>query len=565
MSICVHTLGAGSEVGRSCFLVTIEGISVLIDAGVHMNPSSDSERIPIIPAGVQISAVVITHYHLDHVGALPHLSEVSGALSSDVEIMMTSPTRTLSPAVCTDYCRGPNSDLYFPNHAIKCFSSPRIRIVGCGESVSLRDIPEFRLTFLHTGHVVGGVCVILEYRERSVVYTGDFSVNPDSLLNPIRIPPNAIPRNGFDVVISECTHATTSSPPKELEAVERRICEAIHRTLARGGKVLVPVFAVGRAQELGSMLRRFLGNSVPMFTTSPASQQASVIIGSLHRQWIRSDVAPEHFNMHCLSESDPFPEKSIVFASPAMLEGGSSLRLFSDMCEDPKNLVLLTGYCNKGTIGNSVILLASRPGTKERTFSIMNQKREIRCECLYVPFSNHTDSNGIVKVLRQLRPRAGLLLVHGQREKIERFRDRVRKEGVVSPEVDIVIPRNYEIHSFNPETIRDLKDGHSRCRVKKTLTCLGLADVEAFVTAQNLESEYLDDGRLMLRDSRCQVIVYSSGNDIVCEYEGHTEMGPEWLTFNPIVNALRHLKRSDDHKGIPIQEFDRISVSECSD
>jgi integrator complex subunit 11 len=575
MSIRVHTLGAGSEVGRSCFLISIEGVSVLLDAGVHMNPSSDSERIPIIPTGIQISAVIITHYHLDHVGALPHILEVSGVLSRDVEVIMTSPTRTLSPAVCVDYCRGPNSDLYFPNHAIKCFSSHRIRIIGCGETLSLRGCPEFKLTFLPTGHVVGGVCVILEYQGRSVVYTGDFSVNPDSLLNPICIPAHKIPTFGFDVVVSECTHATTSSPSKELESVERLICEAIHRTLARGGKVLVPVFAVGRAQELGSMVRRFLGEAVPMFTTSPASQHASISIGSLHRQWIRSDVAPDHFNMHCLSESDSFPDQSIVFASPAMLEGGSSLRLFSEICEDTKNLVLLTGYCNRGTIGNSVILLASRPNTKERTFSILNQKRVIRCECFYVPFSNHTDSNGIVQVLRQLRPRTGLLLVHGQREKIERFRDRVRIEGVVGPNVEIIIPRNYEIHSFAPydnthsSTSTCSRDEPCRLKLRKTLgqgSRLRLKDIEAFAVARKIKVEYLVNNRLLLRDLRSEVIVYSSGDDIVSEFEAHTAAGPEWICCNPIASSLEHMSRQAEYGvGTKKQEFDCISVSECSD
>jgi integrator complex subunit 11 len=564
MSICVRTLGAGSEVGRSCFLVTIEDVSVLIDAGVHVNPQSKSERIPIIPSDVRISAVMITHYHLDHVGALPHLREVAETIPKDVDIFMTAPTKTLSPSVCIDYSRGPNNDLYVPNHVYRCFTSDRIKVVGCGEEVKLDS--GLRFQFAHSGHVIGGVLVLIQYRNKSLVYTGDFSVIPDSLLYPIHIPPEIIPRYGVDVVISECTHATTVSPVRELVSIQRSICERVFRTIKQGGSVLIPVFAVGRMQELASMLRQHLGDTIPMYTASPAGQRAGMITTLIHRQWIREDCVPNRLGLALLEESDPFPSNSVVFASPAMMEGGASLRYFTEICEDPKNLVVLTGYCNKGTVGNSLILFASRPGTRDKTVSVLNRQFDVKCECLYVPFTNHTDSNGIVHILRQLRPRSGVVLIHGQRDKIERFRDRLRSENVVSESVDIVIPRNYESHSFSPEK-SDAQKGActgSVCMERTIALVRPLTSTElgSILSALALPFEEHED-RFTVNDPRGSSIVFIRGNELVCEWEADWEYGPVWMTHNPTVEGISHVLNERGLIGSPGN--DTISISECSD
>lgn len=582
MSILITTLGAGSEVGRSCFLISIEGVTVLVDAGVHMNPASKEERIPKIPKAMDISAVIITHYHMDHVGALPHLTHVSKSIPSDVEILMTSPTKTLSPLVCLDYSRGPNGDLYVPNHVHKCFMNSEIRIIGCNEEVRLRKVPDFIVHAVYAGHVVGGVMLFLSYRGRCVVYSGDFSVtSTDSLLDPIFIPPRLIPREGADVLISECTHATTVAP-KQTVAPESVVCERIKKALTRGGSVLIPVFAVGRTQEFASMIRQYLGPQVRIFTTSPAGQRASVLTASLHRQWIKEDIVPVDLNVHVLGESDPFPPNSVVFASPAMIEGGASLRLFSQICDDARNLVLLTGYCTKGTVGNSVILFASRPGTKDRWVNVSNNRREVRCECMYSPFTNHTDSNGIVQVLRELRPRTGVVLVHGEKDKIERFRNRIITEGVVDNSVNVVIPSNYETHIFDPPArttdVRFQAEGSVRLKYKIPIR----ADITMEMIRDNLVSRLTDISvrmeeheSLKLWDKRAMVRVTKSADngEVICKWEGDRSLGPDWIMFNPLVNSLKYALTQAGLLGshqdnYPVQMNDKedtLSVSACSE
>ena len=441
VNVEIITLGAGSEVGRSCFQITIADTTVLVDAGVHLTPKSEADRVPKIPGDRTISAAIITHYHLDHIGALPYLTEISDDLKTCPEILMSVPTKILSPNLLIDYCKG--NPIYCPNHVWSCFGSDKITVFGMGEEIRLKANPSFLIQTVYAGHVVGGVMLILKYAGVTVVYTGDFSVVPDALLNPICISPLLIPARGVDIVISEATHATTVTPiNRSLSTIHSELASRIFSAIERGGRVLIPLFAVGRTQEIATILRSQLGPNIPLYTTSPAGFRASILASTLHRQWLRDNVECADLNVRLLDKDD-FPPNSIVFASPSMLEGGASLRLFGQICDDPKNLVVLTGYCSTGTVGNSVILFASKPYMKETVVFDGPAKLNVYCECMYVPFSNHTDSVGIEHVLRQLRPTTSIVLVHGEREKMVKFKSKLKFT------CSIDIPKNYETLSYD--------------------------------------------------------------------------------------------------------------------
>jgi integrator complex subunit 11 len=582
MSIVVRTLGSGSEVGRSCFLVSIEDTSVLIDAGVHLSPSSVGERVPVLPPDVSVSGVFISHYHMDHVGALPYLTQLARSISDETDIFMTSPTKSLSPLVCVDYSRGPNGDLYVPNHVHRCFDAVGIKTIGCGEELSLSRNREFRIRVVYAGHVIGGVMLFFSYRGITLVYTGDFSVcKSDSLLHPIRVPAQFIPREGVDVVISEATR--TYADPQRRISPETEVCNHIRKALLRGGRVLIPIFAVGRTQEFAIMIRNHLGSDVSLFTTSPAGQRASVLTASFHRQWIREECVPSDLNVRVLCETDIFPPNSIVFASPAMLEGGSSLRLFSGICGDSKSLVLFTGSCNKGTVGNRLCLFASRRWMKEKVVNIGNQDKEVKCECVLIPFTNHTDGNGIVSTLRQLRPRRALMLVHGQRQRMEEFKELIRKEKVIDPESEIVIPFNKETSVFNLTQGTNVTSGDLSgrrvvrirrcCMLRKPFPLVELRELISSGFPQCSLTENQDSGYDCV-DKRAEATIYHSDYKIVFEWWGDEGFGPEWISINPLVNGLMHIlassgiclsgSRGGESTQPIIREDEYASLSECS-
>jgi integrator complex subunit 11 len=563
----VVTLGAGSEVGRSCFIIGIDDANILVDTGVHLEPKSPEDRVPNIPKHLQIDAVFVTHYHLDHIGALPYLRQVQRSINADCEVYMTSPTRILSPALLTDFCRGPGRDLFCSNHVNQCFMDEKIRVIGCNEVVNLESRRGFSVTAAYAGHVIGGVLLVIKYKGVCVVYTGDFSVLPDSLLKPIQIPPFVIPTRGVDVVITETTHATTVTPvSSSINDIEKNICSRIKRALSRGGRVLVPMFAVGRTQEFATMIRRHLGQNIPLYTSSPGGHKACVLTTSVLRQWTRDSENTESLDVRFLADSDVVPDKCVIFASPAMIEGGSSLKLFLDMCGDDRNLVILTGYCNKGTVGNSVILFASRK-VDRRQISVHGRAVQVRCECFYSPFSGHTDSVGIIRVLKELRPRVATVLVHGQRDKMERFRSTLLNDGLVGNGVSVDIPVNYQSLEYR---IAAFQEG-IKWKSKKVNVSKRFARPSGFSLTEARDS--MSDGLpecsfdivenvMIACDQNISVSIRLEKEYVVFQWESEYGRGPEWLTRQPLVDSFMYvisqMKSSTD---IP----DQFSISDCSD
>jgi integrator complex subunit 11 len=557
MTIRVHILGAGSMVGRSCFIVEIAGVSILIDLGVHVNTKEDAERVPVLPEGVCLDAVFISHYHLDHIGSFPRvLLANNSALLQDVDVFMSEPTRILSPPLLVDYCKGsPNSEIYFPNQVYSSFKN--VRTFGLGERISLRRLPSFHVTPMYAGHVLGGVMFLLQYNGKSVVYTGDYSVNPDSQLRPADIPPTELPVSGVDVVISEATHATTVSH-RNIHDIEMELCGRIDRTLQRGGKVLIPIFAVGRTQELASIIRRHLGPSVPLFTTSAAGRRTSVLASSVCTQWTRSEGRQSRgLDVLFLPDTEPFPERSVVFASPAMIEGGASLRLFFDVCEDSKNLVLLTGFCSHDTVGNSVILFASRR-TANRTVSVHGKQVSVNCECGYIPFSNHTDSVGIERVIRQLRPKQGIILVHGERRKIETFRENVLMPIFAGERIEI--PNNGDVIEY-----ADSPTAHASQRsvcVTRTIGTCHIIDLPSILRDYwpHCQVTQSTDGGVSVEELRRPsgpVTIETIADGYQCSWT--SRLSGEWAATHPLFLSFRHLANTR-----PTQE-DSFSISSCSE
>lgn len=557
----IRVLGAGGEVGRSCFLVVMGKTAILIDSGVHMSTTDSRERLPIIPSDVSISAIFITHYHLDHIGALPYLRELSeNACLKSCRVFMTTPTYLLAPAILADFCRsGPHADLYSPNHVLRCFE--KIEPLFINNVIYPTPERDVSVVAFHSGHVLGGVGLVIGFQGFTLVYTGDFSVVDDSLLKPIRIPNLLIPTQGVDMIISESTHATRKAD-RSISLSELDLCRRVNSCLERGGKVLIPIFAVGRTQELASVIRRHLGAGPRIFTTSASGRKASVLTNNLLRTWTqqRDQTCYADLAVEFMDDANSLPDgPCIVFSSPAMLEGGTSLELFIKLCDSPKNLVILTGYCTKETVGNSVILFASRRVTN-RVIKVHGQAIDVRCECYYTPFSNHSDSPGIESVVRQFVPRE-IVLVHGEKSKMETFASKLKDSW--AQDTKISIPSNAETLSRRAnDTLRQVFKPLRRFTLRRKML-LNWKDFD------RLYHKLLDmKPRLSTRMIEETIVVEkgwdtvtisrgTSHEDIAVEYACSIPNIPsEWIVCNKIFNLIREAVGS-----ICGDEF---SISECS-
>ncbi|XP_062449497.1 integrator complex subunit 11 isoform X2 [Rhea pennata] len=252
--IKVTPLGAGQDVGRSCILVSIAGKNVMLDCGMHMG-YNDDRRFPDFSYITQngrltdfLDCVIISHFHLDHCGALPYFSEMVGY---DGPIYMTHPTKAICPILLEDYRKitvdKKGETNFFTSQMIKdCMK--KVVAVHLHQTVQVDE--ELEIKAYYAGHVLGAAMFQIKVGCESVVYTGDYNMTPDRHLGAAWIDkcrPN--------LLISESTYATTIRDSKRCR--ERDFLKKVHETVERGGKVLIPVFALGRAQELCILLETF--------------------------------------------------------------------------------------------------------------------------------------------------------------------------------------------------------------------------------------------------------------------------------------------------------------------
>ncbi|KAH6584224.1 hypothetical protein BASA61_007582 [Batrachochytrium salamandrivorans] len=251
-AIKVVPLGAGQDVGRSCVLVTMGGKNIMFDCGMHMG-YSDHRRFPdfayISKTGdytSMIDCVIISHFHLDHCGALPYFTEICGY---DGPVYMTSPTKAIAPILLEDMRkvvveRKGETDFFTSADVKNCMR--KVTAMSLHETIWVDSQLEIRPYY--AGHVLGAAMFYVRVTDgygvsQSVVYTGDYNMTPDRHLGAAQI-------DGCepDLIITESTYATTIRDSKR--ARERDFLKKVHDCVSKGGKVLVPVFALGRAQEL---------------------------------------------------------------------------------------------------------------------------------------------------------------------------------------------------------------------------------------------------------------------------------------------------------------------------
>lgn len=470
-------LGAGKDVGRSCIVATIGDRRVMFDCGAHLS-FRDHRRFPDfsllatssgrLDLTQSIDCLVVTHFHLDHCGALPVLTEQYGYRGP---IFMTHPTKAICPMLLDDYRRigggtTPDSTPFTSQEIRSCIR--RVTVVNIHESVFLgRD---FEIRAYYAGHVLGAAMFFVRVGTLSVLYTGDFNATPDRHLGSAWVPDRLRPT----VLITEATYATTLRDSRR--ARERSFLERVHEAVARGGKVLVPVFALGRAQELCLLLdaywtRAGLG-AVPIYFGASGGMTARAnaiyrIFLNWTNQRLRRSFRSDGKSAFELGHVRAMPSgyavadaegPMVVFSSPGMLHSGPSLALFRRWAGDERNLLILPGYCAPGTIGAR--LLAG-----QRKFGEDLAEVKMQVECL--SFSAHSDALGIAHLVQQCEPE-NVVLVHGEAVKMELLRESLEKRF----EIPCFVPANGEELVFKAAAYEEI--AVSDCALKRYAAAAGL-------------------------------------------------------------------------------------------
>ncbi|PIN11331.1 putative cleavage and polyadenylation specificity factor (CPSF subunit) [Handroanthus impetiginosus] len=431
MGIECLVLGAGQEVGKSCVVVTINGKRIMFDCGMHMG-YLDHRRYPefsLIPNSQDfsdsISCIIITHFHLDHVGALPYFTEVCGYSGP---IFMTYPTKALAPLMLEDYRkvmvdRRGEEEQFSSEHIVRCLK--KVTAVDLKQTVQVdKDI---QICAYYAGHVLGAAMFYVKVGNSAVVYTGDYNMTPDRHLGAAQID-----RLQLDLVITESTYATTYRDSKYVR--EREFLKVVHKCVAGGGKVLIPTFALGRAQELCMLLHDYwerMNLQVPIYFSAGLTIQANMYYKILIN-WTSQKVKDTHATRNAFDFKNVIsfdrslinaPGPCVLFATPGMISGGFSLEVFRHWAPYEENLVTLPGYCVAGTIGHK--LMSAKIPTQIQLDE--DVQIDVRCQIHQLSFSPHTDAKGIMDLVKFLSPKH-VILVHGEKPKMATLKEKIESE-----------------------------------------------------------------------------------------------------------------------------------------
>lgn len=427
--IKVTPLGAGQDVGRSCILLQINEKNIMLDCGMHMG-FNDERRFPdfsfITNEGSLtsfIDCVIISHFHLDHCGALPYMTEMVGYSGP---IYMTHPTKAIAPILLEDMRKvaveKKGESNFFTSQMIKdCMK----KVIAVTLHQSVMVDPDLEIKAYYAGHVLGAAMFWIKSGTQSVVYTGDYNMTPDRHLGAAWIDkcrPN--------LLITESTYATTIRDSKRCR--ERDFLKKVHECVDRGGKVLIPVFALGRAQELCILLETYwerMNLKIPIFFAAGLTEKANNYY-KMFITWTNQKIRKTFVqrNMFDFKHIKPFdkqymdnPGAMVVFASPGMLHAGLSLAIFKKWAPNENNMVIMPGFCVVGTVGHKVL-----SGAKKIEFE-NRQIVEVKMDVEYMSFSAHADAKGIMQLIQYCEPK-NVMLVHGEASKMTFLKDKIKQE-----------------------------------------------------------------------------------------------------------------------------------------
>ncbi len=379
-----------------------------------MNAKDEGEHLPLLEEYMDdlrgVDAVVVTHAHLDHVGALPYLVRVLGRRRR-VPVLCTAPTRDLMPIMWRDYLRHTRFRVYSSGDVIRALR--RVRPVNYFESVRIRGV---RVTLIPAGHLLGSAQVLIEADGRRIVYTGDVNFRGSLSLAPAE-------RVDADVVIVESTYGNRRH--ESLEEAVARFGDVVKSVVGEGGVVLVPVFAVGRGQEIFTALhlvRRELGE-VPLFVDGMVRECTRVYYRyldlltrecreALEDPWISDEI----FHGRVFSRETIARATGVVISTSGMLLG-PALEFFRLIAGDPRNAVVIVSYQAPSTPG---YLVSQGRNLLELESGVVR----VRCRVEVISgFSGHSDYSDILRYLGEVSPEV-CILVHGDEDAIYAMKER---------------------------------------------------------------------------------------------------------------------------------------------
>jgi len=429
--IRLTALGGFQEVGRSAILIQTRESHVLLDCGINPGSTNPLEAFPRLDVPEfdldALDAVIVSHSHLDHCGFLPFLFKYG----YDGPVYCSAPTLSLMTLLQLDYLDVLSKQGIMPPYDQRDVRESVLHTIPLRYGVVTDIAPDVRLTLHNAGHILGSSIVHLHIGEglHNIVYTSDYKYAKTMLLEPAV---REFPR--VETIITESTYgAPQDVMPSRIQA-EEKLVSVINETLDREGKVLIPVPAVGRAQEIMLIIDRYMHQGLikeaPVFIEGMISEATAIHTAypEYLAKEVRNSILHEGVNPF---QSDYFTivehpsarqeimegEQSIVMATSGMIEGGPVIDYFKHLAPDDRNTIVFVSYQIEGTLGRRV-----QRGLAETPIINSEGKIEILKVNLKVEsiegFSGHSDRKQIINYIGRVTPKPERVIVcHGEKAK----------------------------------------------------------------------------------------------------------------------------------------------------
>lgn len=418
MKINFSVLGGGGEIGANSYLLSINDTNIVLDAGLHPRKKG-SQSFPDYESikDKTIEHLIITHAHTDHIGSLPYFLKffpyakihTTKATLSLAEIMLNNTTRILKEEF----------DFEFDKSLISNYKEETLDIIPMivkrydyNEKIFLTENVSFE--FFDAGHILGSASVLINAGGKKIFYTGDINLRNQSL-----IPQAELPSHKIDILITESTNCASENYPDYKEET-KRLASFINRVINKGGSVLIPSFALGKAQELlmriYSLMKKNQIPHVPIYYSSMSKAVNDIYddynftVNRIKKGFRLSEIDFTLLKREDNSKGDFYKKPSIIIATSGMMMPRTASYIIARQFLQRANFgIAVCGYCDPETPGYKI--KNAKPYDRIY-FNNYDNGIDVKCEIGNFRFSSHSRKEEIESIIDDLNPET-IIIVHG--------------------------------------------------------------------------------------------------------------------------------------------------------
>lgn len=444
--IKIMPLGGAEEIGASCIYLNIDGTGLLLDCGVDPKKKGlDSLPKLKLLDNLPLDYVFISHAHQDHIGGLPIL------IKQFPHVIIYTTSQTQEIANLTLHNTVSILEKEFDDPSLLLYSHKEIDMlvrsiiaVDYDDEIELKGMRHKSLEplivkFYDAGHILGSASILIRYKQRSYFYTGDIKTSPQQLLSGAKLP-NYL----FDAIITETTYG--SIPVKKLPKLQdekKRFAKAMNKIIGGGGSVLIPVFALGKTQEIlaiiFSLMKKGELTEVPIYTGGVGTKISNVYdknrfkvnvrdknfeLGDVPQEELYEINDPTHFNRN---------QAIVLAASGMMIEGTSSYKLAKHWLRHKNFGIFFVGYVDPDSPAYKI---SSAQINEKIKFSELSDPAEVKCVVDKFSFPSHSNRKEVFDLITKHNPKQ-VILVHGENSSRDWFGFNILKEY---PEIKVYAP-----------------------------------------------------------------------------------------------------------------------------